>query len=349
MDLHSRRLSGRFFVVLVFLERDMDDTTLGGNTGGTADVATFASADWSAPVDSPSTEPAPETTTPLAAELPGSESAAPTPQETERSPYVDRQRFDTVNERMKAAEEWKQQNAWAENATLREAAERIARHQANPLGLLTELINDLSPHPEYGPQLRSFLGQQFGGLRQRQPAAPEAPTPDVSIRDEHGNVVGQTYSAEALAKRDAFLEQQLLAKIEQTYAPKLKTLDAIQAEREHAAATKEAESFATTFFSEVKALPHYSEDMGKKIAAEVSRLQLAPNAHPSEVNAATYRAYLKILASDVLPKLGNAAQSQLMGQLQTKAAASMTGVNPASAAPTSTGSVSSFHDKSLTW
>jgi hypothetical protein len=322
----------------------MEDTNLGGNTGGTAEPATFASADWSAPVDSPSTEPAPETTTSPATAQPGSESAAPTPQETERSPYVDRQRFDTVNERMKAAEEWKQQNAWAENATLREAAERIARHQANPLGLLTELINDLSPHPEYGPQLRSFLGQQFGGLRQRQPAAPEAPTPDVAIRDEHGNVVGQTYSAEALAKRDAFLEQQLLAKIEQTYAPKLKTLETIEQERQTAAAEKQAQSFAKTFHDELSALPNFTAH-APAIAAELQALRLAPNAHPAEVNAATYRAYLKV----VLPSLDSAAQSKLMGQLQTKAAASMTGVNPASAAPTSTGNIGSFTDSRLTW
>jgi hypothetical protein len=38
-----------------------------------------------------------------------------------------------------------------------------------------------------------------------------------------------------------------------------------------------------------------------------------------------------------------------MGQLQTKAAASMTGVNPASAAPTSTGNIRSFNDPNLTW
>jgi hypothetical protein len=322
----------------------MDDTSLGGNTGGSAETATFASADWSAPVDSPSTEPALETTTPLAAEQPGSESAAPTPQETERSPYVDRQRFDTVNERMKAAEEWKQQNAWAENATLREAAERIVRHQANPMGLFKELVNDLSPHPEFGPQLRSFLGQQFGALRQRQPTAPEAPTPDVAIRDEHGNVVGQTYSAEALAKRDAFLEQQLLAKIEQTYAPKLKTLETIEHERKEQAAKQEADKFATSFMQELQSLSGFDEHKAA-IAAELSKLHLGPDAHPSEVNAAVYRAYLKV----VLPNLGNAAQSKLMGQLQTKAAASMTGVNPASAAPTSTGNIRSFNDPNLTW
>ena len=332
----------------------MEDTSLGGNTGGTADVATFASADWSAPVDSPSTEPAPETTTPLAAELPGSESAAPTPQETERSPYVDRQRFDTVNERMKAAEEWKQQNAWVENEVAREAVQRLSRHAGNPMGLLTELVNDLSPHPEYGPQLRSFLGQQFGGLRQRQPAAPEAPTPDVSIRDEHGNVVGQTYSAEALAKREAFLKQQWMQEMNESLQPKLQTLETIQQERERELAVKQAEamteqakSFAMSFEQQAKEVfPDFDVKVhGPAVAAEILKLNLQGNAHPALVEVAGLRALNKVM----LPTLSNAAQSKLMGQLQTKAAASMTGVNPASAAPTSTGSVSSFHDKSLTW
>ena len=323
----------------------MEDITSGGNTGG--DTATFASADWSAPVDSPSAESAVETTTPPAAAQPGSESAAPTPQETERSPYVDRQRFDTVNERMKAAEEWRQQNAWVENPAAREAIERIARHQGNPLGMLAELVNDLGPHPEYGPKLRSFLGQQFGGLRQRQPAAPEAPTPDVSIRDEHGNVVGQTYSAEALAKRDAFLEQQLLAKIEQTYAPKLKTLETIQQEREMAVAEKQAQSFAKTFEQQaVEMIPGFDiKTHGPAVAAELAKLNLPQNAHPALVEAAGLRALMKVM----LPNLSGAAQSRLMGQLQTKAAASMTGVNPASAAPTSTGNIRSFTDPNLTW
>jgi hypothetical protein len=325
----------------------MDDTTLGGNTGGSTETATFASADWSAPVDSPSTESAVETTTSPATAQPESAPAASTPQETERSPYVDRQRFDTVNDRMKAAEEWRQQNAWAENPTMREAAERIVRHQANPMGLLKELVNDLGPHPEFGPQLRSFLGQQFGGLRQRQPTAPEAPTPDVAIRDEHGNVVGQTYSAEALAKRDAFLEQQLLAKIEQTYAPKMQTLETIQQEREHAVATQQATQFATTFEQQaVEMFPAFDVKVhGPAVAAELRKLQLQPNAHPSVVEAAGLRALNKVM----LPTLSNAAQSRLMGQLQTKAAASMTGVNPSSAAPTSTGNIRSFNDPNLTW
>ncbi len=88
--------------------------------------------------------------------------------------------------------------------------------------------------------------------------------------------------------------------------------------------------------------------MGKAIALELKANQLSRDAHPAEVNAATYRAYLKVLARDVLPTLGANAQSQLLDSLQQKATAS-TAVNPASAAPTSRATPKGFNDPSLQW
>ena len=336
------------------------DETVGGNTGGSESgsvgasnpTLTFADAFQQAPVDSPSTEPVQQDTTPPAAAQPGSASTETPQQADERSPFIPRPRFDEVNAEKNALktqfEQYKQQTAWAENQVLREAASRVAAHAGNPMGLLSEIVQDLARTPEGAQQLRTFLGQQFGGLRNRQPATPQMPEPDVVITDGNGHAVGRTYSDTALAQRDAIRDQQLFDKITQSFAPKLQTLDQMQAEREQAAADRQASQFADTFFSEVKTWPHYTEDMGKAIAEELKTNRLSDTAHPAEVNAATYKAYLKILARDVLPTLGAKAQSAMLDSLQQKATAS-TAVNPASSAPTSRSAIKGFHDPALTW
>jgi hypothetical protein len=330
----------------------MDETVSGGNTGGTGSAPlTFADAFQSAPVDSPSAEPATQDTTPPAAASPGSEQAASPQQPEERSGFIPRSRFDEVNTEKNTLkqqfEEYKQRNAWAENAHYREAVERIARSAGNPLALVAELVQELGPHPEFGPQLRSFLGQQFGNLRQRQAAAAEAPPePDIAVYDQQGNVVSRTYSDTALAKRDAYFKQQLLQEISQQFAPKLQTLETIQKERDKAAADQQADHFSKSFVAEASALvPGFDIKVhGPAIAAELNKFNLPDDAHPAIVEAVGLKALLKV----VLPTLNASAQSKLLDSLQQKAAAS-TAVNPSSAAPTSRSSPKSFHDTSLQW
>jgi hypothetical protein len=336
----------------------MEDISSGGNTGGTTSApaasapTTFAEAFASTPVDSPSAEPAVQDTTSPDTAVPGSDPAA-SPQQDERSPFIPRTRFDEVVTARKAAEqqleEYKQRTGWAENQQLREAAERIARHQGNPLSLVDEIVQDLANHPEFGPQLNSLMARRLGSLRQQrqqQPAALEPPQPDIQVFDQNGQVVGHTYSDKAQAQRDAYLEQQLMAKIHQSLAPKLQTLETIQQERAHAQMQHQATTFASSFEQTAKEMfPAFdTKTHGPAIAAELAKLHLPNNTHPSVVEAAGLRALNKVM----LPTLSSTAQSQLLDSLQQKAAAS-TAVNPASAAAKSTGNIRSFNDPSLTW
>ncbi len=168
----------------------------------------------------------------------------------------------------------------------------------------------------------------------------------VARRLSNADVVCHTYSDKALAQRDAYLEQQLMQKVAQSFGPKLQTLDTIQKEREQAVMREQATSFASSFEQTAKEMfPTFdTKQHGPAIAAELQKLRLPPNAHPSVVEAAGLRALNRVM----LPTLSSTAQSQLLDSLQQKAKAS-TAVNPASAAPTSTGKVSGFHDPNLVW
>jgi hypothetical protein len=338
----------------------MEDTApSGGNTGGTPSApaasapTTFAEAFASTPADSPSAEPAAQDTTSPDTAIPGSEQAA-SPQQDERSPFIPRSRFDEVVTARQQAErefaEYKQQRQWAENPHAQEFVQRIARHNGDVVGLMNELMDDIGSTPEGAAQIRSLLGRKFGGLRQprQQEAAPalELPQPDVAIHDGHGNVVGHTFSDKALAQRDAYLEQQLLAKVEQTYGPTRKTLEQFQQERQLAQQQEHAGQFAKSFESTAKEMfPAFDVKIhGPAVIAELAKFRLPNDANQYTVEAAGLRALNKVM----LPTLAGNAKSELLDSLQQKAHAS-TAVNPASAAPTSTSRIDSFTDSRLKW
>jgi hypothetical protein len=321
----------------------MDPATpnVGGNTAtisdsGSASPSTFAEA--FAADASPASTPGDTSTTPPAAAQPGTETPdLPQQADDPRSPFIPRPRFDEVNTKLAEIKAWKEQHAWAETPGIREAVEMIARSKGDPLTFFREQFAEMSAHPQYGPQLRSFLGQQFAGLRARESAEPQPPSPDVAIYDDQGQVVGHTYSDKALAARDAFREQQLLTKLKESLAPEFQTLGTIVQEREKAAADAQAQTFAASFMEELQALPGFA-DHKAAIAEELRALRLPPNAPVEAVNFAAYRAYTK----HALPHLGKRAESHLLDRLQTQAHAST--VNPSSAAPTSRTAVKSFAD-----
>lgn len=268
-------------------------------------------------------------------------------QDDERSPFIPRARFNEVNERMKAAEEWRKSRAWAEQldeAHYREMAQWYQRADQDPITFATEYIAGLQQHPTYGPQLRSLaartLAQGRGQTEEQEPA------PNVAITDAQGNVVGHTYDAETLAKRDAIrdarLIQQVVQQVEQRFSPVVKTVEQVQAERTKAA----AEQFGRTAYDQLKSLPQFEQHKAD-IAKALEATQLPPDASEELVLMAAKAAYAQV----VLPRLQSAttqqAQSQLLDNLHQKAAASS--VNPGSAAPTSPRRIDSFYSKDLQW
>lgn len=317
----------------------MEPTAAGGNsaeTSGASAPTTFAEA-FASDV-SPTSEPSQQSTDATAAVQPTTDAEASPQQPDDRSPYIPRPRFDEVNTERNTLKAWKEQHAWAERADVQQIIQMVAASKGDPMAFFAQQFADLAQHPEYAPRLRTFLGQQFGGLRQRQGQNPdpgaEALVPDVVIRDDHGQEVGRTYSAEKIA----LLKQQWLDEVRQSLAPDLQTVKTIQQEREAAAVQTQATDFASSLFEEFKSIPGFDEKThGPAMAAEIAKIRLSQNAHPAEVEAAARKVLLKV----VLPTLGHKAESALLDNLQRKAAANSS-VNPGSAAPSAPRSVTRF-------
>lgn len=318
-----------------------DLSSAGGNSAPApaASPSTFAEA--FASEASPVSEPVETSTTTPAAVQPGTETTEPPQQTDERSPFIPRTRFDEVNTERNTLKAWREQHAWAERPEVQQIVQMIANSKGDPMAFFAQQFADLAQHPTYSQQLRTFLGQQFGGLRQQRqaaPATPQEPQPDVAIYNDQGQEVGRTFSAKALAERDAFLKHQLLQEVNQSFAPEMQTLKTIQQERQQQAAQTQASEFASSLVQEFQSIPGFDpKTHGPALAAEIAKIQLAPDAHPAVVEAAARKAVLNV----VLPTLGQKAQSSLLDNLQKKAAAN-TSVNPGSTAPSTPRAYTSF-------
>lgn len=313
----------------------MDDTTTGGNTTVEA-RPTFEQA--FAADASPAPDTTVQTTTPSAAVQPTAAQAPP--QQTEdRSPFIPRARFDEVNARAKAAEEWKQKYAYAERVPQEQfdqMTQWFNRAHTDKLAFAQDLIAELQADPEVGPQLKSLAARALGHRQPQAPAAPAAEYPVIQLED------GRSVDLNAL-------KAQWTEQMRAEYAPAVQTAQELKQEREAVAAQASADKFATGLMGELTQLAGFNEHK-TAIATEVQRIIAQypkgdPRTNsPEFLEAAAFRAYHKV----ALPHLGAKAQSQMLDSMQRTAAAS-TGVNPGSAAPTTPRRAKSFDDKSLQW
>jgi hypothetical protein len=219
------------------------DTTIEPTVASTPDAAPAAPA-TSAPTSAPETAPSrptsmhdafarieakEQTDQPVAATVPP---VAPIPGQPpqEKWPQI------LENARTKAAQEatakFEQDYGWAKTIdrnTLGAWTQTAQRMSTDPIGFLSDFMQELQTHPTYGPQLRSQAGRMLAtGNRD-----PE-PQPDVQIVNEQGQVTGLTYSATALAERDAWNRRQITAAFQQELQP-------LKADRESAIAAQQAE------------------------------------------------------------------------------------------------------------
>jgi len=324
----------------------MSESLPGGNPETTASPAPVASFEDAFSADaSPASTPPDQSHDAAAAVQPAT--GQDSPQQDDRSPFIPRARFDEVLAARKAAEQsleaWKGYE-WARQVTpeqFRELSEWYRSAHADPVAFAQQLIGELQQHPIHGQALRSLAAKTLSSGRSKEPA-PELPKPDVAITDEHGQVIGHTYSEKAQAQRDAWLTAQITARLEQRFQPMVSTVQQMAAERADRQRQAEAASYADGFHKELSSLPGFTEHAAA-IKDELARTVLQSD-HPAEVSAAAFRAYTKV----VLPTLTQSAQSKLLDTLTHKAAAS-TGVNPGSAGPASSAKVTRFDDPSLVW
>jgi hypothetical protein len=152
------------------------------------------------------------------------------------------------------------------------------------------------------------------------------PDPDVAITDEHGNVVGQTYSAAQLAKRDEFIINAVMAKVDEKYRPVVQTHEHIAAQRQKDHDDAEGQKFATNLFSELKAYPHFEankEAIGAEVVQMLKQYGDDPRTNdPAFLEAATLRAYHRVVTT----KQDALSRQAAVHDLTTKASSS--GVTP---------------------
>lgn len=244
--------------------------------------------------------------------------------------------------------EWRQQHGWAESVDRRavEQAVRLAQtYQQDPSGYIRGVLAEGLANPQLAPLIRSELGRL---LAQRQGASDDGePQADIPVEFPDGSTK-RVFSAEQLAKREAWLQQRWMGQVEQRMAPALGAAEKLQQQE----AQHQAHAWSSGFVGEIAAYPGFAEHKAA-IGQEVARVL---NQHagdrrvndPSFLEAVTLRAYTKLVTPTLAQSAGKAAEKKLLDDLNTKAAAS-TSPNPGSAAPSSAKPITSFHDKGLQW
>ena len=315
-------------------------TDSGGNsapaTSGSSSPTTFAEA--FAADASPASDSSAQSTTPLAAEQPGT-GPETSPQQTDRSPFIPRERFDEVNTERTSLKEWRERHAWAEQvnpADLQEAIRIAQLSKTDPIAYMQQFVQELQANPTYSAQLKTLAAKALAARQTSQ--APTEPQPDLPIQLEDGRVV-HLYSADQQAKREAWLQQQWMQGVEQKLQPLQQTHETLQAERAAVQQRQQVDHFVTTTFADVQTWPGMEDKANQAAVGKyLADRQLESN-DPREVQLLVNEAYRKV----VLPTLSNKAQSELLDTLKTKAAAS-TSVNPGSAAATTPKRITKFSD-----
>lgn len=233
------------------------------------------------------------------------------------------------NARTKAVEEYRARVGWAEQISQQEYQQirgLSQRLHTDPIAAISELIGELNQNPTHAQALRSMAARALSAARgQGEPALPE---PDLAVTDAQGNVISRAYSAESQAKRDEWLISQVLAKVDERYAPVVKTHAEVAAEREQFRREAIATQWKDGFQQEMSQYPGFAEHKAA-IGQEVARMlqQFDPNDPRTEeqpfLEALTLRAYNRV----VVPKLQTAERQTVLRDLHHQANAGS--VNPA--------------------
>jgi hypothetical protein len=267
---------------------------------GAAVEAAFSASSPDAMASAESSTPAPASAAPTQ-----TDQAAPpsqTPQE-EFGP-VPYQRFREVNEKAKLTASELQQLQWAKQIQAEHAPEIVRFYQRvreNPLTLLDE-VEHLLTRPDTAPAVRSWAARTLGTRVASQPTEAEVePQPDIQLEDGRS-----VYSAQQQAKREQWLEQRWLSKVEDRLKPYEQDRQLTQQERADRLVEKMKIDSREHGKQEVEALkqkPYFDRLKGKiaEILTEDKDLKLS-----------TQEAYAQAFIELIVPELsaGKAATLQ---------------------------------------
>jgi hypothetical protein len=325
---------------------------MGDTSGDTKAVSSFndPSLEWG--------DSAPETASPAAEPASSEPAADPPPEGATALPATDATNADAPSEpgpipysrhkeilegeRTKLAEQeakW-QRVAWADELAtagytpeqIREAIGTQRALRENPVAALEELYGAIQNSPHYAEQARSFAGKLLGSKAQAEDAEPQ---PDLIGQDANGQF--RVYSAEQLAKREAWLERRMVGQLEQRFQPLLQAHQQAQQREQQQARDVQEAGAAKAEFDAFKDRPHFAEHKADILAFMQAKQWQVPLSD----------AYNHILVTKVIPKLQETGKAQAMADFQKQAQASS--AKPSSAAPVTPATPKSFFDKDLVW
>lgn len=232
------------------------------------------------------------------------------------------------NARQKAIADWDQQYGWAKQVDAAEfqQLQRIARHfvpGADPVEGLKHFIAEIRQDPAVDAALRSLHARELAAARGSSAKSEQEPQPDLPIQLEDGRVV-HLYSAEQQAKREAYLQRQWLAQVEQKLQPVTQTFEQLQQREAEALRQADIAHFTERSFNEMRTWPGMDKDDNLRAVAEAMKaMNLPANASKELVSLAANAAWRQV----VVPNLQRTANESVLATLNQQRNAST--VNPA--------------------
>lgn len=257
-----------------------------------------------APSDLPALVPTPEVAIPLpsAPEADPSSDATPT---AGPIPF-DRHKAALDNARTKAIESTVQQVKESYGAGI----DFQTRFDADPVGTFAQVFDGLMQHPTFGPAVLSHAAKALSA-RRGQAALDQEPQPDLQAAD--GTLL---YSAEQLAKREAWTHRRLQAEMARALTPFQQREQALQQQQ----AMEEAKAAATqrmgTLYQSFAVQPHFTANK----PAIVARFKALRAEQPHlDLGSALGLAYAEVVQSQVLPQQVASQQQQVQAAAVAKA------------------------------
>lgn len=249
------------------------------------------------------------------------------------------------NARVKAATEAVQQRdaAWQKEVGVfaqltpeqRSGARNMLRDiYTNPVAFIQRSVSELLQGPQ-SAAVRAALAPLVGHGQQTAPVQDAMPPPDVQILNDQGQVAGMTYSAEQLAKRDAWNERQYLAKVDERIAPfqhaeqsRKQQAEQADAERKAAAQHQQWQTQTDATLAEIADILEIAHtDAANPLWKDVDDLS---KAHPEW---SAHRAALEVQKTKVTPRRQGQAAQAVLTDMQRKAAGNTANGSGASAMP----------------
>lgn len=198
------------------------------------------------------------------------------------------------------------------------------RFQADPIGTAVQVIRELSAHPEMGPLITSALARELGSRRgQQAPQTDQEPQADLQTAD--GTLV---FSAEQLAKREAYQRQRLMQEVDQRLTPLQQREQQLAAQEQYRAATSAANDRMSKVLAPYQALPEFTEHKAE-IAAKTQTFL----GEGYDAQTALGLAVTTVLREVVMPARTAQSQQQLQAAAVAKSIGSTSAPGGAPAVP----------------